>query len=232
MKKIILSSVIIFAVNIAFSQTYMKITQGTGFTLSPGNSIDEISFTPTFNCGDVILYGGETYPTVQIGTQCWFAKNLNIGTMIQASENQTNNNIIEKYCYNDFEPNCFTYGAYYRWDEAMQYNSAPASQGICPLGWHIPNDVESITLTTLVNWDPNPLIAIGQGTGTNTSGFSTLFSGTQDNTGNYSGLGEATFFWSSNENDIYAYYLTIGAYGFYMNIYEKEFGFSIRCLKD
>ena len=89
---------------------YQRVTVDRSFT-----------FTTTFTCGDVILYGGETYPTVQIGTQCWFQKNLNIGTMINGNANQTNNGIIEKYCYNNLAASCITYGGLYQWNEAMQY---------------------------------------------------------------------------------------------------------------
>ena len=33
-------------------------------------------------CPSSVSYGGESYPTIQIGSQCWLAKNLNIGTYI------------------------------------------------------------------------------------------------------------------------------------------------------
>ena len=49
-------------------------------------------------------YGGQTYNTVLIGTQCWLRQNLNIGNMINSTNMQTNNGTIEKYCYNTF--NC------------------------------------------------------------------------------------------------------------------------------
>jgi hypothetical protein len=36
---------------------------------------------------------------VLIGTQCWMAENLNIGTMIPTTQDMADNGIIEKYCY-------------------------------------------------------------------------------------------------------------------------------------
>lgn len=45
-------------------------------------------------------------------------------------------------------------------------------QGICPTGWHIPSQTEFQTLsTTTVDSNGNAVKAVGQGTGTNTSGF-------------------------------------------------------------
>ena len=43
-------------------------------------------------------------------------ENLNIGTMITGSGNQTDNDTIEKYCYNNSTTNCDTYGGLYLWD--------------------------------------------------------------------------------------------------------------------
>ena len=114
-------------------------------------------------CGQAVTYSGESYPTVQIGTQCWFAKNLNVGSMIQGSSNQTNNGIIEKYCYNNLLANCDTFGGLYQWAEAVQYQNGASNytspsptfsgnvQGFCPTGWHLPSDVEYCTLATFLD---------------------------------------------------------------------------------
>ena len=65
-----------------------------------------------FSCGDALFdsRNGQSYTTVQIGDQCWMAENLNIGTRINGSVDQTNNSTIEKYCYDDLESNCDKYG--------------------------------------------------------------------------------------------------------------------------
>jgi uncharacterized protein (TIGR02145 family)/prepilin-type N-terminal cleavage/methylation domain-containing protein len=119
---------------------------------------------PFANCGDNLTYGGESYPTVQIGTQCWFKKNLNYGTMLcsdspytnSCATNPTDPNVIEKYCYYNNEiynyiGGCSEDGGLYQWQEMM---NLPATcsytdcsiqtphQGICPTGWHIPTDNE------------------------------------------------------------------------------------------
>lgn len=239
MKKGIFAIEFIFAINLLYAQeTYMKINQLTGVTLSAGSTVEELSFTTTFTCGDVILYGGETYPTVQIGTQCWFARNLNIGEIVPGSANQSNNNIIEKYCYYDSLASCITYGGLYQWNEAMQYVTNEGAKGICPVGWHIPTVAEFQTLSSAVGGDGNALKEIGQGTGggagTNTSGFSVLLAGIRD-FGYFIGLGYTTYFWSSTEyNATGAYYLLLYSYASNVHLYGgyKVYGFSVRCLKD
>jgi uncharacterized protein (TIGR02145 family) len=113
-----------------------------------------------------VTYAGETYPTVQIGSQCWLAKNLNVGTMINSAaavDSQKNNGVIEKYCYNNDPANCTTYGGLYQWAEAVQYKNGASNtaspnpaftgniQGICPAGWHLPSDAEYCALTTFLD---------------------------------------------------------------------------------
>jgi len=90
-----------------------------------------------FKCGMDFDYEGESYPTVEIGSQCWMAKNLNVGVQINRSQEQT---LGEKYCYLDSSANCDTYGGLYQWDTMMAGSVAEAAQGICPAGWHIPSD--------------------------------------------------------------------------------------------
>jgi len=196
-------------------------------------------------CSDVpeVYYASRRYNTVQIGAQCWLQENLDVGTMIQGNQNQTNNNIIEKYCYNNDPNNCINYGGLYQWDEAMAFSTTPGTKGICPDGWHIPTKAEYETLAAAVSNNGNALKAIGQGSvqyggvGTNTSGFSTLLTGFRD--GYYFNffvyLGGYTNFWSSSEyNTNNANYMDLGYYDsriIFSNV-SKGQGFSVRCLKD
>jgi uncharacterized protein (TIGR02145 family) len=87
------------------------------------------------------------YRIVTIGTQTWMAENLNTGKLISGFFDQTDNDIIERYCYNENEINCDEYGGLYQWDEVMQFNPSDSgitgnTQGICPDGWHIPTKNE------------------------------------------------------------------------------------------
>ena len=189
-----------------------------------------------FECGtSTIIYAGKTYNTVLIGSQCWLKENLNVGTRINGSSNQTNNSTIEKYCYNDLESNCNTYGGLYLWNEAMQYVTTPGTQGICPPGWHIPTKAELQTLASAVGNDGNALKAVGQGTGTNTSGFSALLAGYRSSSGSFGHLGSYASFWSStvyNASNAYTLFLTSYDSTISFPYDGKDFGFSVRCLQD
>lgn len=107
---------------------------------------EAIAWEPALPCPEVptVTYEGQIYNTVQIGEQCWLKENLNVGTRIDGTQNQTDNQVIEKYCYDDLESNCDIYGGLYQWDEMMDWEFwAPYPQkGICPEGWHLPTDWE------------------------------------------------------------------------------------------
>ncbi len=196
-----------------------------------------------------VSYAGKTYNTVQIGDQCWLKENLNVGTMIVSNsenDNQTDNSIIEKYCQNNDETDCETYGGLYQWDEAMQYVTTDGTQGICPDSWHIPTYAEYKTLTEVVGnrissnefSGGNALKAIGQGNGdgngTNISGFSALLSGRRYGNGSLDGLGYYAYFWSSTINSGYAHrmFLFHDLDDVIFNHDFKNYGFSVRCLKN
>jgi uncharacterized protein (TIGR02145 family) len=100
---------------------------------------------------------GQVYPTVQIGTQCWMSKNMNIGTRVAGSNYNTHQTSgIQKMCYDNSESNCDIYGGLYSWNETVngensydiKYVSGSSTmiQGICPDGWHVPSDEEFKTL--------------------------------------------------------------------------------------
>jgi uncharacterized protein (TIGR02145 family) len=180
-----------------------------------------------------VEYEGKTYHTVQLGSQCWLKENLDVGIRIDNSSNQTDNGTIEKYCGNNLVEYCNLYGGFYEWYEAMQYTTTPGVRGICPLGWHIPTLGDFETLSTTVGGDANALKAVGQATGTNTSGFSALLAGFVDDY--WYNQGSVAYFWSST------YYESPTA-RFLELFYDHSdiampatnivYGFSIRCLKD
>jgi uncharacterized protein (TIGR02145 family) len=188
-------------------------------------------------------YGGQTYNTVQIGNQCWLKENLNIGTMISGSLDQTNNSIIEKYCYNNDTANCTTYGGLYQWNEAMKYSTTQGAQGICPTGWHIPTYTEFYTLRSEVNGKGNSLKAIGQGwssygaAGTDSSGFSGLLAGYRDIDGTTGYLTSYAYFWNSTkyvnqQGNAGVMLLTWYTNSVWLDWNPMSWGQSIRCIKD
>ena len=62
-------------------------------------------------CGKyfIDLRDEQSHSTIQIGTHCWMAENLNIGTRIDCINNPSDNDTIEKYCYNNEPESCNIY---------------------------------------------------------------------------------------------------------------------------
>jgi len=187
-----------------------------------------------------LKYEGKTYHTVKIGSQCWLKENLNIGVMIDSAKNQTNNGVVEKYCYRNNPANCAKYGGLYQWNEALKYSSGTSkSQGICPKGWHLPDTSDFNKLSSLVNNNSKTLKAIGQGdgagAGTDNSGFSALLSGSRGLNGAFFGLNGYTYIWAStmaNSSDAIDLYLNHSTGNIYLSNSKDDYGFSIRCIKD
>ncbi|MGE5423741.1 MAG: FISUMP domain-containing protein, partial [Syntrophothermus sp.] len=205
--------------------------------------------TPT--CGTPLLdeRDGKSYNTVQIGTQCWMAENLNTGIRIDYSQGQSNNSTIEKYCYANLESNCDVYGGLYQWREMMQYSTNPGVQGICPSGWHLPTDEEQTILTT---WLGGNSIAGGKmketGTGhwtspntgaTDEAGFTMLPGGFRDYTAGIGQINERGALWSSTQNGGAGYNCSWNLDLLYNSVEVTRSGgamwsngFSVRCVKN
>jgi uncharacterized protein (TIGR02145 family) len=232
-----------------WTKYYWKIVASDNQGNSKSGPLWEFTTKESSTSGSVCLgasktveYQGKVYNTVLIGNQCWLKENLDIGTMITSEgpeDYQTNNGIIEKFCYDNDEGNCNVYGGLYQWDEAMQYITTEGAQGICPDGWHIPTLDEFESLKEAVNNDGNSLKAIGEGsgdgTGTNTSGFSALLAGDRENDGSFYYPGIAAYFWSS-KNYTTSSSIRLILSGFDENIDltigDRRNGFSVRCLED
>lgn len=191
---------------------------------------------------------GRSYATVEIGNQVWMAENLNFGTRISSNQDMTNNEVYEKYCYDDNELYCDTFGALYQWDEVMDYNpsSEVALNGICPAGWHIPTLAERDTLIAYLGGIGNAgtLLALPGTTywnddfGTDDYGFGAMGAGRRRLSASYtSDLKDHFYFWFSQQNNITtgnAYYLRIvsNTSAASLNHSDKKFGYSVRCIKD
>ena len=202
-----------------------------------------------------VTYEGQEYNTVLIGAQCWLKENLNVGAMINGSQNQTNNGTIEKYCYDNDPSNCATYGGLYQWNEAMEYSTTPGVQGICPSGWHLPTDEEWKQLEGAVDsqygypdpeWDDAGLRGYDAGlnlkatsgwnsggNGTDLYGFGALPGGGRSTNGSFGYLGYRGHWWSSCSGS-YAWVrgLYYGYDGSDRDDDDKASGRSVRCLQD
>jgi len=189
---------------------------------------------PVFVCGNNLtdIRDNKIYPSVQIGSQCWMAVNLNHGNIILSSQVQNDNCIAEKYCYNDLVTNCTNYGGLYQWDEMMKYDDTQAGQGFCPPGWHVPTENEWQTLFNYYNGNGfagKPL------QDSIISGFNALRSGVFYLNSSMSFNGFATLFWSSTSwGQFKALSHGMNTYNYSVSLYpsSRANAFPVRCLRD
>jgi uncharacterized protein (TIGR02145 family) len=218
-----------------YVRAYATNSVGTAY----GN---EISFsTNTSNgfssCGGVTDLDGNSYQTVQIGTQCWMQSNLktskyrngdNIPIGVHSSGSYT--------VYNNNSNNNLIYGKLYN------YYAVEDTRGICPTGWHVPTENEwqslpdggslksMLTQPSIGGWNfPN------QGAN-NLSGFSALPGGAFSVQYGHNGLGLSGTWWSSTitQNSYPRYYTLNWDYPtlYQFNNWWQNYGASIRCIKD
>lgn len=228
----------------------------------------ECRFNPDIDYGSMTdERDGKTYKTVKIGDQTWMAENLNY---YDASDL----NVKEKsWCFgkkdNGDSSTCDVAGRFYTWAAAIDSvklandadnplecgydkfcNLTGTVQGICPPGWHLPNNTEwqaflmavggrstaGKVLKSQTGWNDYKGTS---GNGTDAFGFTALPAGFRFcDGGDFHEEGKYTYFWSSveyerdcetNANNVYVYY-----YGDNANLYfyPKIYAFSVRCVKD
>jgi len=174
---------------------------------------------------------GNTYQTVNIGAQVWMASNLK-------TTKYSNGDVISSgiYIQGNNPNNIAIYGRLYTWTVAVD------GRNICPIGWHVPSEVEWNVLLSnvispadlkeqgLVHWfSPN--------TGATNSVLFTALPGGYFDGSVTTGIQAIASFWFTDEiGGIYGrgfklYYNNIPDTGEYVNS-EKNTAFSIRCLKD
>lgn len=219
-------------------QVIAKDNQGESTT----GSIWQFTTGVAFQCGLDFTdpRDGIVYPTIQMGAACWMKANLNHGSMISGATESGDNGTIEKYCYNDDINNCTTYGGLYQWDEMMHYN---AGNDICPQGWHVATLDDWKNLEIHLGMDP------GQAANTNpgwygtdqgaqlmqAAGFNALLGGYRGNSGNFAGEPYITRFWTGNESSATAAQmreLNFGNDQVFHGQWSKEYGYSVRCVRD
>ena len=189
---------------------------------------------------------GHSYKTVTIGSQTWMAQNLNYET-------------VNSYCYSDNASNCTKYGRLYTWAAAMDSVGSWSAngkgcgygktcsptypvRGVCPEGWHLPTQTEWNTLFTAVGGQSTAGKMLkstsgwnGSGNGTDAYSFSALPAGGRYDDGNFYGEGSSAYFWGSSEYDSdYAFrmYLYYGRGLADLDSRDKDYGLSVRCVKD
>ena len=222
---------------------------------------------PCHNAVTLTDIDGNTYNTLQIGEQCWMKENLKTtkyadGTAIFQGSTTSYDTPYWYYPNND-SINKAVYGLLYNWKAVMGNSSSSSSnpsavQGICPTGWHVPNDAEWTQLTDYVssqseyrcnssshNIGKSLASAIGWKTyigtclvgndqvGNNATGFSAVPAGIYDGSFDYFG-GSAPFWSATGSGSSNAYYRRLGYRGvsMYREDGYKYYGLSVRCLRD
>ena len=204
---------------------------------------------------------GQTYKTVTIGTQTWMAQNLNYAYTDVPYKSGDNTSDSTSWCYKDDANNCSKYGRLYTWAAAMDsvgtwstngkgcgyYKKCSPTypvRGVCPEGWHLPTKAEFETLFTAVGGQSTAGEVLKSATGWTAYGgitneyafaFSALPAGLRGLSGGYKFEGGLAYFWSSTENSSdNAYYMDLyDSLGYaYLDNGGKNYGFSVRCLKD
>jgi uncharacterized protein (TIGR02145 family) len=166
----------------------------------------------------------KTYKWVRIGDQVWMAENLayDAGEGCWAYENDPGN--VDKYGY------------LYNWETANE---------VCPDGWQLPNDdewdelenyvgndghsgSEGTALKSTSGWNDN-------GNGTDDYGFSGLPGGYRGSNGDFDLIGSNGDWWSATEGYTFRAWhrgLHYDNENFIRNDDYKDYGFSVRCLRD
>ena len=183
-------------------------------------------------------------PNNKICNQVWMLKNLDVsnyrnGDLIPQVTDPTQwaNLTTGAWCYllND-AANGTVYGKLYNWYAVTE------TRGLAPKGWHIPSVAEWGTLESCLGGGAgDKLKATGttywappNSGATNSSGFTALPGGSRnDLNGNFS-VSEG-YWWSSTQDGAdYAWYHVLYANipNSYTDYQDKEFGFSVRCIKD
>lgn len=204
---------------------------------------DEVSFT-TVQLTDI---DGNIYNIVTIGTQMWMQENLkatklNDGTPIQLLSEDgswlgTNEPAFSWYDNNESMYG-ETYGAMYNW-YAVNTNM------LCPDGWHVPTDVEWTILTDFLGGEETAGGKLREtGTehwttpntdATNETGFTALPGGYRSNGGPFYSIGSrGSWHTSTAEDATYVWRRDMQYNHARVDRWEnnKNFGFSVRCIKD
>ena len=216
---------------------------------------------------------GKTYRTVVIGeganAQTWMAENLNYADSLSTPSLKENS-----WCFHNNEKNCEVAGRLYTWSAAIDSvklatdennpfvcgnyihcNFTEPVQGICPDGWHLPNNDEwNILMAALgeKNASTNEAAVklkaqkgwLRDGNGLDVVGFSAVPAGScskmagvvRFNDYNYYSNYDELYIWGTSEYDSYS------AIPLNMNNYKssatlaannnKGRGYSVRCIKD
>ena len=203
------------------------------------------------------------YYTVQIGDQCWMMDNLKT---TKYKNGNSIPNVLDNLEWSGLSTGAYVwfdndvawkdvYGALYNWYAAVD------TSGLCPTGWHVPEQDEWVTLANHIGgvlsagaklkscrqinsplggdcfttvhprWESFPYFNYG----TDDYGFSGIPAGDRLTDGTFANMGMTGDHWtSSEENAFSAWYDQLYHSGpdIWMNYHDKRNGHSVRCIKN
>jgi uncharacterized protein (TIGR02145 family) len=219
-------------------------------TTEVGTAYGTVETFETLDAGQISDFEKNIYNTVTIGKQVWMKENLKAiefsdGTPIQ---NVTDNNdwaalTTPAYCwFNNEINNKGTYGALYN-----LYTLDPNTNGkkkVCPFGWHVPSNDDWVGLINSIGGEIDGGKLKETGTlhwkspnygATNETGFSGLPAGKRHNDGVFYAIGQFGYWWDAPNyyaNSANFYMLCYNNYYIFTINEMKNYGFSVRCVKD
>jgi len=190
---------------------------------------------------------GNVYTSVTIGTQEWMVENLRTskysdGTVIPNVTGDTEwSNLITgawSHYENDSSQYESMYGKLYNW-YAVNTNK------LCPTGWHVTTNPEWIVLTDYLaanghnGTEGTALKATSVwnsgGNGTDDYGWLGLPGGSRASNGSFYSIGNLGYWWSSSQDYTFNAWFRGLYYGYGSvdrDYSSKDYGFSVRCLRD
>jgi uncharacterized protein (TIGR02145 family) len=210
--------------------------------------------------GDTAALNYVLLPSVNIGTQNWQLKNLEIASYRNGDPipkvtdaTQWANLTTGAWCWynNDSATYAANYGKIYNW------YAVEDARGLCPAGWHVPSDSEYQLLESALGMQSSELNQTGargnvqlvggkmkavnslwlspNTSATNSSGFTGLPGGYRDFTGTFGFIGGYGFWWTSTDLTLAnAYYRLLSYSAAYITRTgnSKQLGLSVRCIRD
>ncbi len=228
---------------------YNTVSKTVTINIKPGGTNSAI-FNSSLTYGSVTDIEGNSYKTIMIGTQTWMAENLRTtkyrnGENIAEVTDNTAWKLLVTSAYSNYANTTdlnkiATYGRLYNWFAVND------SRNIAPVGWHVATTAEWTTLTTFLSGE-NISAGKMKESGTshwnapntaadNSTGFTALPAGRREYTdGSFINTGFNGFWWTSSPyNPDYSWYRQMNYDGAFVNPanFHKQYGFSVRCVKD
>ena len=226
---------------------YSSMSKTVQITVVPGSSAN---FNANLTYGTLTDVDHNIYKTITIGNQTWMAENLRTtkyrnGEVIPYVTSNDDWKGLKTAAYSSYEnttdlEKIATYGYLYNWFAVSD------QRNLAPEGWHVATDEEWKVLTTFLEGESvaaGELKEVGSlhwndtNTGaTNSTGFTALPAGRREYTdGSFINEGYNGFWWTSSPyNPDYSWYRQMNYDAVFVNPanFHKQYGFSVRCVKD